>query len=149
LILSFLHNSAHLLHDEVKMYIFWYKCCYKDVIFAFPSMKELMIRYKYTYALSYNTAHFLHDITKHYLKGINFPEHLILRVEKSCISRALNFANGLIFYCFLWVNWPKLHVNCEKAYFASIKFRELTLNSRNSRNLMLAKINPLKVYRIS
>jgi len=26
-----------------------------------------MIRYRYAYALSYNTAHFLHDITKHYI----------------------------------------------------------------------------------
>jgi len=47
---------------------FWHKCFYKDVIFVFLSMKKLMIRYRYTFALFYNTAHLLHDIEK--LQGV-------------------------------------------------------------------------------
>jgi len=40
------------------------------------------------------------SIQSYYLKGINFREHLISRVEKSYISRALNFANGPFFTAF-------------------------------------------------
>jgi len=58
-LISFFCISAHLLHNLVKMLVFWHRCFYEDVFFVFSSKKELMICYMYCIALFYNTAHLI------------------------------------------------------------------------------------------
>ena len=98
---------------------------------------------------------------KVYLKGINFREDLISRGRKSYISRGFIFANeliskisrGFIFgncyeflsNLFIFMHFSALFriFNISRGFiFARTYFREL---DQNSRNLILAKINPLKV----
>ena len=86
---------------------------------------------------------------KVYLKWINFRVDKISRIEDRKFSRGFNFANQPVFHLISFIFLGVLAKIAILKNFAWTKFRENGQNTRKSRKLIRANINPLKVFHLS